>query len=523
MLTVIAGSTNSTTQFEISLWRSDEELESFNPQFTYPIFGEEEVIFGYQGLKTSLAFAAHNLRPNLQITYKQKFPDQGEVKASDIRGALQDFLPPDAFSSASRIEALADPGASSFVPPGELLHTYERDGETYQIWCAALADNKAQEILRNMQILVPLFIEGGTMLELDHSWIVDRWKLFLLYRIDDNVPPNTSMFSLAGYSTSYRVFTFPERYGNKQNADSTTLTEAEVDSVLDQWTPQKEATVTSSSQSPLELLSRERISQFLVLPPYQGAGHGAELYNVIYIQLTKATNVVELTVEDPNEAFDDMRDICDLVYLRSHVSEFADLKINCSISATALMVIKPIPIDEIVSLAVRNNTKKASKIQSRQLARLVEMQTLSRIPARSRKTARITRKEKCSDENDRAYYFWRLYVKQRLYIHNRDTLAQLEPEERIEKLEGAMEGLQGDYERLLAIAEKRMGVAPVSNGHGNGESSAGLSRVNKRPRASTGDAEEDTESAASGSRKRRALRAIVRDEDDEGEDIGDAV
>lgn len=84
------------------------------------------------------------------------------------------------------------------------------------------------------------------------------------------------------------------------------------------------------------------------------------------------------------------------------------------------------------------------------------MQLLSAIPSHNRQKARTTRKDKASDLNDRAYYFWRLVVKQRLYKHNLDQLAQLEPEERVEKLDQALSGVESDYVRILEEVERRV-------------------------------------------------------------------
>lgn len=70
-----------------------ETIASFNPRFTYAIFGEEEHIFGYKGLKVNLKYDARDLRPNLTVTYNRKFNAVGEVEALDIKETLRDFLP----------------------------------------------------------------------------------------------------------------------------------------------------------------------------------------------------------------------------------------------------------------------------------------------------------------------------------------------------------------------------------------------------------------------------------------------
>lgn len=72
---------------------SPKTLSSFHPQFTYPIFGEEERIFGYQGLEIHLRLAAHDAYPNIEISYDKKFKAVGETTATDIGEVLKDWVP----------------------------------------------------------------------------------------------------------------------------------------------------------------------------------------------------------------------------------------------------------------------------------------------------------------------------------------------------------------------------------------------------------------------------------------------
>jgi histone acetyltransferase 1 len=78
-----------------------------------------------------------------------------------------------------------------------------------------------------------------------------------------------------------------------------------------------------------------RLSQFVILPPYQQQGHGCEcgalqlasmisrlsvdvaalLYSTLFAHVIGRPEVAELTVEDPAEAFEDLRDRNDLRYL----------------------------------------------------------------------------------------------------------------------------------------------------------------------------------------------------------------
>jgi len=60
---------------------------------------------------------------------------------------------------------------------------------------------------------------------------------------------------------------------------------------------------------------RLRISQFLILPPFQRAGHGGKFYDIIFKDARANTAIQEISVEDPSAAFEDLRDRRDLLFL----------------------------------------------------------------------------------------------------------------------------------------------------------------------------------------------------------------
>ena len=436
-------SSNSNECFTIQLTRRNGEVvESFPPEFTYAMFGNEEAIFGYQDLSITLSFMADDLAPKLNITYEKKFPTQGEVKPTDIEEALRGFLPDKAFDKALVLKV------GQFKPPGEKIHSYTRGGKSYETYCASLADKSARRILENMQILVPMFIDGGSTLELEQDWTAARWKIFLVYEVS-----NTTTYTLAGFGTSYRNFTFPERKKAVQ-FDPFSPTSQALDAFLSVDGPTNQL-AQDPDVEPLELPSRERLSQFLMLPPWHGAGHGQELYNTMFRHLTAAETVREFTVEDPNERFDDLRDFCDLLRLRAEIPEFADLRIVTDLPADKIEPKANIPVELIVPAAVRKEIMARTKIMPRQFDRLVEMHTLSHIPHQHRSRSRITKKMKATSEHDKAYYLWRLYAKHRLYIFNKDQLGQVEHEERVAALESALESVQHQFLETIAKVEER--------------------------------------------------------------------
>ncbi|OCK99112.1 histone acetyltransferase type B [Cenococcum geophilum 1.58] len=446
--------------------------EPFHPTFTYPIFGEDETIFGYIDLELNLDFRANDLKLSLDIQYEEKWKPIGHTKAMDLKEMLKDYLPEYVFdaanTSADTIES--DVIDSSWKPPGKLLHSYLLHGKQFEIWSACLADPAAKEIFRRMQIFIPFYIEGGTCQNLDdQDWTMERWTLFLVYEVTPlKKLPGTSPYTIAGFSTSYRLWIFPTLEILRATGSITDTSNGNLTS----YTPPQLATNPETFRyaepyNPLSAPSRERISQFVILPPYQSQSHGTHLYNTMFTLFVSTPNIYEITVEDPNEAFDDMRDYCDMLYLRT-LPAFASLSLPTALPASTLQKDADIPTDLILGPEeTLTALRRAAKISPRQFARLVEMHLLSTIPPLHRSTARITRKEKSGHENDRRYYFWRLALKERLYRHNADQLAQMEQSERIEKVEETAKGVEADYTRLLEGVEKRAKWAKVQEANGS--------------------------------------------------------
>jgi len=104
--------------------------------------------------------------------------------------------------------------------------------------------------------------------------------------------------TIAGFATAY-----PYHFHQKA---SPTLTDA---SFFD--------TILGSSLSPLPTNCRLRISQFVILPPFQRSGHGGKLYDIILKNAREDPKVQEISVEDPSEVFEDLRDRRDLTFLES--------------------------------------------------------------------------------------------------------------------------------------------------------------------------------------------------------------
>jgi len=134
--------------------------------------------------------------------------------------------------------------------------------------------------------------------------------------------------------------------------------------------------------------------------------------------LVSNSKVAEVTVEDPNDDFQEMRDLCDVQYLLTQKAFVG--------------VIAPVEKEALESI------RKKFKLNKRQIRRCCEIILLSRLDP--------------SDEE--AVTDYRLYVKQRIYLQNQDVLEDMESEERIRKLRETYDAVVEDYKELLAKVVK---------------------------------------------------------------------
>jgi len=273
-------------------------------------------------------------------------------------------------------------------------------------------------------------------------------------KLSNPLAPNASSYSIVGYSTSYRFITYVPTNSSKRKIHDFTLP-------------------PSTPIAPSSLPARARISQFLILPSHHSHGHGTHLYNAMVKTFLPDPNVTEITVEDPNEAFDDLRDYCDYKRLLQNgtLAKFT-LKPDIDPRLSQKRIGVRVPTSKLLDIPLLEKLRKQNKIAPRQFARLVEIHLLSKIKPHSRQsgTARLTRRGNSTDPDDKAFYYWRLLVKQRIYKKNKDVLVQLDRAERIDKVEQAVGEQAGDYERLLRGMEK------WERGGGGGDGAAGERR-----------------------------------------------
>lgn len=342
----------------------------FKPEFTYVMYDTPELIYGYKGLRIEFAVDAYTMLPYAGMEFGAKVEG---IELPDPLEALMDKASDDIYTNRNAWERSRAQERETFKIPGTLVASAEIGGETYDVYRTPLQD--AKTLHARLEIFVLFFIEGGSEIDQDD----ERWDLYLVYKQGSG--GSGARPQLCGFSTTYRYFWYESGAAHDAAYEAT-------------------------------LNSRKRISQFLVLPPFQGRGLGALLYRAIVDALLAETTVKEITVELPSEAFDDLRDRCDLERLAS-LGVWSELSL---------------PVDT----AWVSKTRRLHKVAPRQFDRCVEMALLHSF----------------GDAPPPKQY--RLFVKHRLYQRNYEVLKDMEPPEQRDKLHTTYDRLIEDYRRIIS-------------------------------------------------------------------------
>lgn len=383
---------------------------TFHPTFTYPIFGDSEQIFGFRDLQINLAFNATTMRPLLGFKYKEKLPENGGASlpgsgnAEDPQEKLVKLLPQDSLivnDESKWAEECEEELQQDWKVPGDLVGEYQTGiGEAFEVYRMKITGNdddgkeaaaRAKEFHRRIQIFVLFFIEAGSYIDETD----DKWEYYLVF--EKSKPKSTKQQQhqqhpkFVGFTTVYNYWKYPGHQAHDSNADE------------------------------FQPFVRKKISQFVILPPYQSKRHGENLYKTLVKLWVPDPQVKEIVVEDPSEAFDDLRDRCDLQRLSQegifNLQNFPQI---------------PVPEDQIAELQAQQ------KMEKRQFERCLEMGLLHL------KETNTSQSKKKLDKDVR------LHIKKRLYKKNREVLDELEQADKMGKLQTAYELLVEDYDRIMS-------------------------------------------------------------------------
>ncbi|KAJ3288168.1 histone acetyltransferase 1 [Borealophlyctis nickersoniae] len=386
--------TSANDSMYLRLVRSSDPAEdnlhgAFQPEFTYPVFGDEEAIFGYKDLKIELFYAAGSLFTYLGIEHGQKINDQapGTPRAQDVPAILGEKLAPGFTDNYDVFVQKMREDEDQFKPMGEKFHEYQLEGDdsgtVYEIYKCTFSTPRFKEYHQRLQLFLLWFIEGASFLEDD-----EKWEIALVFEKRDE--GGKDVYSIIGYATYYPFFYYPDKRRMRISSSSYRLT------------------IVGAME--VSLLVRSCCIGGLKLK----TAAPATLYQTLYSHFRMRDDVAEITVEDPNDAFQDLRDRCDLQLLLNR-DAFAGLEA---------------PVDPQKIIAVQ----KKYKLSRKQTERCLEMALLKRLKIK-----------------DLAKYkAYRLQVKRRVYRQNAELLASLDQSERVQKLDETYKAIEEGYRSTLA-------------------------------------------------------------------------
>ncbi|KAJ3373620.1 histone acetyltransferase 1 [Allomyces arbusculus] len=239
----------------------DPPAWSFHPVYTYPFYGTDQQIAGYRNPRVVIRSSAASLTTHVAATYDTK----SHEAMLDLVQPLLEYLPSDLIhDDVAFAKALAND--VKFTPPGNVVLEYETEnGAQFQLFECTASTPGFPTLYDRLKIFAMYFIEAATPVDVTDP----AWTFYLLYRRHPSSSSSHLPFEFAGLFSSYSFFLFPDR-------------------------------------------TRKRISQVLILPPFQRQGHAARIYAYLHRTAMADAQIGELAVEDPSEAFDVLRDVSDL-------------------------------------------------------------------------------------------------------------------------------------------------------------------------------------------------------------------
>uniref|UniRef100_A0A0K8TT35 Histone acetyltransferase type B catalytic subunit n=1 Tax=Tabanus bromius TaxID=304241 RepID=A0A0K8TT35_TABBR len=364
----------------------------FHPEMAHQIFGETERIFGYKDLRIDIMYLAGPMKVYVGMRTSQCVKDfiGCNMKADDVIGAIVAKFPSGGYYTnideyLNQIEK-----ANDFKPYGEKLQEFiveDCDGieRTFEMYRCDVTMPEFFPFFERLQTFILWFIDAASYVEVDDP----QWMYFVCYEKFKNVDGNTQ-FATVGYTTLYQYYAYPEHI-------------------------------------------RPRISQMLVLPPFQKMGIGAKFIESIYQYYKKNDKILDITVENPSSDFQRIR--C-----------FVDAKLCMQLPCFSKEVIKNGYTKEMADVA-----KKNFKINTMQARRVYE----------------VIRLYYTNVHNEKDYRDYRLEVKKRLNMQYEKEMKSIErlkkagfdeallkdklinEGDRLEKLHSDYEEAENEYDRVV--------------------------------------------------------------------------
>ncbi|KAI3979514.1 hypothetical protein MKX01_001706 [Papaver californicum] len=239
-----------------------EESFCIDPIDLNPFFGGDGKVYGYKDLKYSFLMRLHVVHINIwfsSISFHAYchvlIHFQGGKGITDLKSALQSIF-----------------GKSLMESKDDFLQTFSKEAQ-YIGYISFVLQHKNPRNHQNGALRVEVIFEFGSALNAYSSSPIDitdpKWEIYLMVQKTDQAGDSNS--KVLGFATVYRFYQYPDS-------------------------------------------SRLRISQMLVLPPYQGKVHGRHLLEVLNA-VAISDNVHDMAIEEPSDYLQQVRTCIDTLRL----------------------------------------------------------------------------------------------------------------------------------------------------------------------------------------------------------------
>ncbi|XP_016131770.1 histone acetyltransferase type B catalytic subunit-like [Sinocyclocheilus grahami] len=284
----------------------DDESTTFHPEYSHQLFGDDEVAFGYKGLQIQLYYSAGNLSSLFKVKYTARVTDTFDcVEPDDVEGKIREIIP--AGFCCNTDDFIVDTSCPGFREYHERLQTFlmwfietasfiDVDDDRWDFFLVTFPCEHRMDLIcsssfqvdtscpgfreyhERLQTFLMWFIETASFIDVDD----DRWDFFLVFEKYNK--DGETLYATVGYMTVYNYYVYPDK-------------------------------------------TRPRVSQMLILPPFQGEGHGAQLLETVHRYYCTSAKVQDITAEDPSENYVKLRDFV-LVKLCLTLPSFSSEKLS---------------------------------------------------------------------------------------------------------------------------------------------------------------------------------------------------
>ncbi|KAI3862672.1 hypothetical protein MKX03_009784 [Papaver bracteatum] len=223
-------------------------------------FGEDGKVYGYKDLKINIWLSSISFHAYADITFEST--SDGGKGITDLKSALQSIFGESLLESkddflqtfSKETQYISDFSSNGKVVQFKNPRDHQNGASSVEVIHLPVTSIAVRELYGRLVPLVLLLVDGSSPIDISDP----KWEIYLMVQKTDQKGDSSS--KLLGFATVYRFYQYPDSF-------------------------------------------RLRISQMLILPPYQGQGHDLHLSEV----LKSAENVHDMAIGEPSDHLQQVR------------------------------------------------------------------------------------------------------------------------------------------------------------------------------------------------------------------------